>query len=47
MGKLLQRFVRPQLGFAKLAQLNQHFHLAGPGGGILRIVFQHFGVGTQ
>ena len=38
--KPFQRLVRPELGLAEFAQLNEHPHLPGPGGGILRVEFQ-------
>ena len=47
VGKPFQRLVGPQLRLAKFAQLDQHPHLPGPRGGILRIEFQDLGVKPQ
>ena len=47
MGKPLQGFVRPELGFAEFTQLNEHADLSRPGGGVLRIEFEHLGIKTQ
>ena len=43
-GETFQRFIRPEFGFSKLAELDQHPDLPGPGGCIVRVEFQHLGI---
>ena len=46
-GEGLEGLVRPEPGFAVLTEFDEHADLAGPGGGVGGIEFEHLGVGAQ
>jgi len=45
--ELIQGFVGPDIGLVAPIQFEEHAHLGRPGGGVVGIEFQDFGVGAQ
>ena len=44
LGKFFQRIVGPEFGLAELAHFDERPDLARPGGGVLRVELEYFGV---